>query len=137
MSAGRTLRPSASAIVLGVWVLCFLIGTFTHTRTLLSQGWLPYDWVPMPVNIFWTLLTFADPLAALLLLWRRNAGIVLGLAIMISDVAINTWVAYHYGFEGLSGALQAQTLFLGFTLGSFRLIWNARPQELSPVSSLR
>ncbi|HEY0043441.1 MAG TPA: hypothetical protein VGB62_02720 [Allosphingosinicella sp.] len=133
MSAGRSSR--ATAIVLVIWVLCFLIGTFTHTRTLLGYGWLPYDWVPMPVNIFWTLLTFADPLAALLLLVRRNAGIVLGLAIMIADVAINTWVAY--GYQGLSGALQAQTLFLGFTLGSFRLIWNAHPQELSPVSSLR
>jgi hypothetical protein len=137
MSAGRGLRTSAAAIVLGIWVLCFLIGTFTHTRTLLGHGWLPYDWVPLPMNIFWTLLTFADPLAALLLLIRRNAGIVLGLAIMISDVAINTWVAYQFEFDGLSGPLQAQTLFLGFTLGSFRLIWDARPEELSPVSSLR
>jgi hypothetical protein len=136
MSGAQALRPTATGIILGIWVLCFLIGTFTHTRTLLGHGWLPYDWVPLPVNIFWTLLTFADPLAALLLLVRRNAGIVLGLAIMIADVAINTWVAYAEGFGGLSGALQAQTLFLGFTLGSFRLIWNARPEELSPVSSL-
>lgn len=135
MSGGRGFRPGAANIVLGVWVLCFLIGTFTHVRTLLGHGWLPYDWVPMPVNIFWTLLTFADPLAALLLLKRRNAGILLGLAIMISDVAINTWVAY--GYQALSGPLQAQTLFLGFALGSFRLIWSARPEELSPVSSLR
>ena len=132
IGAGRGSR--ATGIVLGIWVLCFLIGTFTHTRTLLGHGWLPYDWVPLPVNIFWTLLTFADPLAALLLLVRRNVGIVLGLAIMIADVAINTWVASHHDF---SGPLQAQTLFLGFTLGSFRLIWNARFEELSPVSSLR
>jgi hypothetical protein len=134
MGAGRGSR--ATGIVLGIWVLCFLVGTFTHTRTLLGHGWLPHDWVPLPVNIFWTLLTFADPLAALLLLVRRNAGIVLGLAIMISDVAINTWVASRFGLDGLSGPLQAQTLFLGFTLGSFRLIWNARFEELSPISSL-
>ena len=116
----------AETTVVGIWVACFLIGTGTHSLTLLNHSWLPYDMVPLPVNVFWTLLTFADPLAALLLLVRRNAGIVLGLCIMILDVAINTWIAARYGFSGLSFPLQAQTLFFGFALGSFRLIWRTK-----------
>jgi hypothetical protein len=116
----------AENVIVAVWVACFLIGTATHSLTLFHRGWLPYEWVPLPVNVFWTLLTFADPLAALLLVVRRNAGIVLGLSIMVLDVAINTWIATGPGFSGLSRPLQAQTLFFGFTLGSFRLIWRKK-----------
>ena len=124
MSTARSSRTEN--IVVGVWVLCFLIGTTTHALTLLKHGWLPYDMVPMPVNIFWALLTFADPLAAFLLISRRNAGIILGLGIMVADVAVNSWIATSYGFGGLSFPLQAQTLFFGFALGSFRMIWRRR-----------
>ena len=123
--AGGT-RGLAPRLVLAIWIACFLIGTVNHVRALLAHGWLPYDFAPLPFNAFWTALTFVDPLAAALLVWRRNAGIALGLCVMLSDVAVNSWIAATHGLGGVAGPLQLQTLFLGFTIGSFRLIWLGR-----------
>ncbi|EAQ28778.1 hypothetical protein NAP1_14303 [Erythrobacter sp. NAP1] len=54
-----------------IWTIGFLVGTTTHTLDLINFGWLPYDFRPLPWNIYWTSLTFLDPLAALLI-WLRE-----------------------------------------------------------------
>jgi hypothetical protein len=108
-------------IVLALWITGFAIGTLTHALTLGRYGWLPYRFVPLPVNLFWTLLALLDPATILLLLWRRRAGVALGLAIMIADVAVNSYAAYGLQLE-LGPHLQAQTMFLGFVLGSAPLL---------------
>jgi hypothetical protein len=53
------------------YVLC-LLGTGTgHVVEIWHGGWLPYDFAPLPLNIYWTI---ADLTAAVLLIWRTKAG---------------------------------------------------------------
>ena len=75
--------PSLAKII---WTVGFLIGTATHSFDIALGGWLPYDFRPMPFNIYWTSLVFLDPLAAVLIWARERWGAVLGVAIMASNV---------------------------------------------------
>lgn len=45
-----------------------------------------FDDAPTWMNVYWTTLTALDPLAAVLLIRRRSAGLALGAAIILSDV---------------------------------------------------
>jgi len=90
----------------------FCVGTFTHTRDLLRLGLFGYSTVPVPVNVYWTILTLADPAAALLLLFRTRAGLILGIAIMASDIAVNSFVLIEERLRGGSPDL----LYFAFQL---------------------
>lgn len=70
------------------------------------------------MNLYWTALIALDPLAAVLLLWRRSIGLALGTAIILSDVAINSHALYGLGLPFGFLSLQLQTLFCGFLLGA-------------------
>ena len=70
------------------------------------------------MNVYWTALAALDPLAAVLLLWRRSTGLMLGAAIILSDVAINSHALYGLGLPFGFLSLQLQTLFCGFLLGA-------------------
>lgn len=111
-------RTVIERIVVGVLVAGFAIGTTTHTLHLVNAGWVVFDAAPTWMNVYWTALTALDPLAAVLLLYRRPVGLTLGAAIILSDVGINSYALYGIGlpFEFLS--LQLQTLFCGFLLGA-------------------
>lgn len=85
-------------------------------------GWLPYRFAPLALNWFWTVLLPID-VAIVVLLWTRTAaGAWLGVAIMLADVGVNSWVLHSVGMEGLPVAVQLQTLFLGVVLGSTTLL---------------
>src|SRR5262249_4005053 len=109
----------------GLQALCFVGAGLTHVRDMWQGGWLPYHYVPLPINVFTTSLVVWGPLAAYLLLWRPRAGVALALLIMVVDVAVNSTVAAGLGpmdwYDYLP--LQLQTLFLGFVAGSAPLIW--------------
>jgi hypothetical protein len=102
-----------------IWTLCFTIGAFNHARDIWSFGWLPYISAPRPVNIYWTLLLPLDVLAALLIWLKPQAGAWLGLAIMLSDVAINCWMVFGIDYGPVGFALVMQTAFLLFVLATF------------------
>src|SRR5437588_5649604 len=87
-------RPPAVRVLLAVQALCFLGAALHHAHDLWQGGWLPYQFVPLAVNGFWTALVFVDPLTAALLLWRPRAGVVLALLVMLADVAVNSYVKY-------------------------------------------
>jgi hypothetical protein len=113
--------------------LCFVAGGSTHVGDIVRGGFLPYDYVPFPINLFWTSLALLD-FAAVLLLWRRrNVGVSLSIAIMCVDVSINSYASYglKIPFESFA-PLQAQTLFLGFVLGTSAFIWQRKPQSKTP-----
>jgi hypothetical protein len=112
------LTTRGQNIALAVWTLAFLIGASNHARELAAGGWLPYRFAPIGCNIFWTTLLPIDVAVAALLWLRRAIGLWLGLAVMIADVVVNSWVVSHLGFVGLASSLQLQTLFLGFVIGS-------------------
>jgi len=112
-------------------MLAYAIGTLTHARDVLINGWMPRPDVPLGVGVFWKALTLVDPLVVLLLGVRRNVGLALGLAIIVVDVLVNTWVGYGFGWPMLGWALQSQTLFLGFALGSVGFLWRRKSEWIA------
>lgn len=117
------MKSVVERLVVGVLVAGFAIGTLTHALQLIDGGWLPYRFAPVWMNVYWTALTFLDPLTAVLLIRSRRAGLALGLAIMVSDVGLNSYAVYGLGLTFIAGALQAQTFFLGFLLGAAGFLW--------------
>jgi len=115
--AGRWLR--------GIQAVCFVVAGLGHALDMWQEGWLPYDWAPLPLNVFWATLVVWDPLAAGLLLWRPRAGVALALVIMVVDVAVNSsWKAARGPVDWYENVpLQLQTLFFGFVAGATPLIW--------------
>ena len=97
-----TALPASSSrpvkALLGVYSVGFLVGTYTHARGILAHGLLAAP-VPPAIGVYWDTLTLVDLLAVLLLWWRPRAGLWLALAIMVSDLAVNTWV-YVAGYFG-------------------------------------
>jgi hypothetical protein len=75
------------------------------------------------ICLFWTALTFIDPLAAILLMARPMLGLALTVAIIVSDVVINSWVGLIYGIDIAS--FLAQLLFLVFVILTVRIAWRA------------
>ena len=108
-----------------MYLVCFGVGALNHARDFLARGWRPYAFAPAPVEVFWTALIGLDLAVMLLLLTgRRRTGVALAVAVMVADVAVNSDVAWRLGF-GFGYALQLQSLFLGFVLGSSPLVWSA------------
>jgi len=105
-----TIRSESVAqrIIVSLWVCAFMVATVCHVLDIVQGGWLPYRRYALGLNIFWTALTFVDPLAALLLIYRRQAGVCVALAIISIDVAVNSAVGVgefvksgHFTFWGL------------------------------------
>lgn len=120
----------AARFALAVQIVGFSAGAFNHARDFLTRGWRPYRWAPMPAfEIYWSALLFLD-LAVVVLLstGRIRPGLLLAVAIMVSDVAINIAATRMAGAAGFGSALLWQSVFLGFVVGSVGLLWiAARP----------
>jgi len=101
------------AIAKIIWTVGFVIGTITHCLDLFHGGWLPYDFRPLPWNIYWTSLTFLDPLAAVLIWARERWGVWLGVAIMATNVLVNGYT-YLIGYEDFLFSLTLQAIFAAF-----------------------
>ena len=118
-------------------VVCFLGAALRHGLDLSTGGWLPYRYVPIWTNLFWTALTFLDPFTALALWYRPRLGVVLALLVMLTEVSVNTFWTLRFGQAGvLSGpgvlTLVVQTIFLGMILRGFPLL-----RSLSPSPAVR
>ena len=124
-------RVAIERIVIGVLVAGFAIGTITHTIHLVNVGRIVFDNAPVWMNVYWTALTALDPLAALLLIWRRPAGLALGGAIILSDVAINSHALYGLDLPFGFLSLQLQTLFGGFLLGAVGFLSDGRAARVT------
>jgi len=121
------VRLAVERLAVGVLVAGFAIGTTTHTLQLVNRGWVVFASAPVWMNAYWTALTFLDPLAAVLLIRARRAGLVLALAIMVSDVTVNSYALHGLGLPFAVWALQIQTLFLGFLVGAAGFLWRKAP----------
>lgn len=119
------MRLAVERIVVGTLIVGFVIGTSTHMLQIVNRGWVVFVAAPIWMNLYWTSLSFLDPLAAMLLLRARRAGLVLALAIMLSDVAVNTYALYGLDLPFALWALQLQTLFCGFLLGAAWYLWDS------------
>ena len=135
------MRPSADAtnratfsrlgrIIQVGWIAGFLVGTITHVLDLADGGVDTYGEFPPALRVFWISLTLLDPLAALLVVLKRRAGIALGLAIIVSDIAVNWTVFFTIGGHSLFGVV-TQSSFAVFLLSTAVPLWrwmsNGRP----------
>ena len=85
-TAPRAVRAAAVATVL---VLAY--GTVVHVVQLAVAGGDPYPDLPGWLRTYFLSLTVLDPLAALLLAGRRRSGVVLAVAVLVSDAVANGW----------------------------------------------
>ncbi|MFB2585846.1 hypothetical protein [Herbiconiux liukaitaii] len=105
-----------------LWVLGFLVGTTTHTADLIVGGVNAYSGFPLGVRLFWVSLTILDPVTAALIIFRRRSGIVLGIAVIVADIAVNWSVFALVGGLSLFGVI-SQSLFAVLILVTARPLW--------------
>ncbi|MDC7240192.1 MAG: hypothetical protein PQJ50_07525 [Spirochaetales bacterium] len=112
-------------IIYAIYILSFLIATSTHTRDLIVGGFLPYTTKPLWANIYWTALTFADPITIIILLLDLKRGMKLYALIIVSDVIINLY--FTITSSGLSGIFNlfmlSQIGFLIFLLITWKRMY--------------
>ena len=120
----------AGFIVRSIWAACLLVGAANHVRILLRHGlFWDYHGAAWPSALYWSSLTVADPLVAVLLFVRPKAGIVATIFLIATNVAHNLAVtAYHApAGEFLARAANpfmiAQILFLLFVAATAPLAW--------------
>jgi hypothetical protein len=82
--------PNSIKLLLVIYIVGFAIGTTNHTIGLIKGGFLPYTYVPLWKNIYWTALTFLDFLALFLIFKSLIPALWISNLIIISDVLINT-----------------------------------------------
>lgn len=85
--------PAVRATVAG-YVLLLAFGTAVHVVQLVVGGSDPYPGLPVWLVGYFIGLTVADPLAAVLLWQRRRSGVVLAVAVFVTDAAANGWANY-------------------------------------------
>jgi hypothetical protein len=105
-----------------VWVFGFLVGTTTHTADLIVGGVNAYSDFPLGVRLFWMSLTILDPATAALIIFRRRSGIVLGIAVIVADIAVNWTVFVMVGGLSIFGVI-SQSLFAVLILVTARPLW--------------
>jgi hypothetical protein len=123
-------------VVLGIYVVAFAVGTISHVLDILRWGIRPHNQYHWAFNLFWTSLAVFDPLAIVLLLRRRRAGLLLAGFIMILDVAVNVTAGLdEYLGTGrfLMWGLYTQVPFALFLLATAPSLWNVfeRDERLS------
>lgn len=116
-------RALLDRVVLLLWCLGFAVGTATHLTDILLRGVFAYTYAPLWMNAFWTSLTVLDPLVVLLLIVARRAGIVLGVAVMVADLAINTYAGTLPSMSAASYQLVLQWIFGLFVLITAGRLW--------------
>ncbi|PJJ63686.1 hypothetical protein [Compostimonas suwonensis] len=118
-------RPTADRlriVILVVWIAGFLIGMASHVLDLIAGGADTYAGFPPALRVFWLSLTVLDPLTVLLLLLRKRAGIILGLVVILADIAVNWTVYFSIGGNPLFGVVN-QTVFAIFLLATAPALW--------------
>jgi hypothetical protein len=131
--------PWRLQIVRWIYAIGFLAGTYTHARGILANGFLATP-VPFAIGLYWDALTVLDPLTVLLLWWRPKLGLWLAVAIMLSDISINTRV-YLAGYFGVPMAhmvplsLFEQSLFGLFVLLTAPLAYTQLTGQKQPAKA--
>lgn len=113
-------------IIRMVYALCLSGASYNHAMINIEHGlFWDYFGASFLTCIFWTSLTFLDPLAAISLFLRPKFGVLLTVAIIVTDVLHNSWFFFKNGYP--SGyAYFAQIAFLIFVLSTARMAWSQK-----------
>jgi hypothetical protein len=122
-----------------IYAACLLGATINHVRTVAAHGLLwNYGGVSVASATFWTSLTLLDPLAAILLIARPNAGVLATAVIILSDVIHNLWITARYAQpHHLLVAVTSdffvisQIVFLLFVAATAPIAWTPRERHLA------
>ncbi|MFL9916772.1 hypothetical protein PQR75_15540 [Paraburkholderia fungorum] len=98
---------------------------------LIHGLWWDYGGAAPLTRIYWTSLLFIDPLTALLLLWRPKAGLILCVAVIVSDVVHNSWFALHHPIR--VDLYLSQVVFLLFVACTVRTVWQGAASGAAAV----
>ncbi len=93
MSRWEGTPRSARGVAAGT-VVVLAYGTAVHVVQLAVGGGDPYPALPGWLGAYLVSLTLLDPLAAVLLALRRRSGVVLAVAVLVTDAAANAWANY-------------------------------------------
>lgn len=117
------------ALIRVIYALCLIGATSTHVLTIATHGlFWDYEGAPIFARVFWTSLTFLDPLAAVLLFIRPRVGVSLAVAIIVTDVAHNTWLLSQSTEPNWRNWMYiSQIVFLIFVLLTASRAWKVAP----------
>ena len=107
-----------------LWIAGFAIGTTTHVLDIVLGGAEVYDGFPTVVKVFWLSLTIVDPVVIILLVVAPRSGIVLALAVILVDIAVNWMVFTTIGGLSLFGVM-CQTSFAVLLVVTADRLWKA------------
>ncbi|WP_163542023.1 hypothetical protein [Occultella kanbiaonis] len=133
--AARTPSVRTRRVIQAVWILGFLIGTGTHIADLVGAGTDVYSGFPTGVRLYWTSLTVLDAATLVLIAARRRAGVVLGVAVIVTDVAVN-WTLFIIRDELAAFGVVNQALFAAFILATMRILWTWFERPARPGASV-
>ena len=66
----------------------------------ITAGWMPYAYAPHWLAAYWSALLLLDPLAAVLIAYRRRSGLLLAPAILLTDAAANGYAIHVLSLGG-------------------------------------
>ena len=131
--------PSLSFAIRVLFACCLLVATANHLRADFQHG-LFWDYgygesAHWASRVFWSALTFFDPLAALLLFIKPRVGLALTASIIVADVAHNTYyVALNQ--QWLASFYLSQVAFLIAVMLLSPVVWkaiNSRQSNAQPT----
>lgn len=94
-------------------------GTVVHLVLLAVEGWGIYPGLPGWLRVYFVSLTLLDPLAATLLALRRRSGVLLTVAVLLTDAVANGLA--HYAFDPGTGVTAGR---VGHVVISLLAIWS-------------
>ena len=90
LTAWAPAPRAVRAVALGA-VVVLGYGTVVHVVQLVAAGFDPYPEQPTWLRLYFVGLTVLDPLAAVLIARARRSGVVLAVAVLVTDAAANAW----------------------------------------------
>ena len=132
--------PRLSFAIRVLFACCLLIATANHIRADFQHGLL-WDYgygdnAYRASRVFWGALTFVDPLAVLLLFKKPKMGIILTAAIIVADVAHNTYyVALKH--QWLEPFYLSQLAFLMAVALLSPIVWRRTPGRVALTNPIR
>ncbi|GAA4894011.1 hypothetical protein ACFPM3_07475 [Streptomyces coeruleoprunus] len=129
MAHGRAAR----AVVVAVYCAGLAVGTVTHVSDVVLHGPLPHAaFAPWWVDLYWTSLAVLDPLALVLLVRGRRAGVDLLCAVMATDLAANAYAVLVLKGEAAGDFPGLQRLALFGLFVAVTAPWLRRRPERAP-----